>query len=275
MTGVGGAGAVRAVQETFPSPVVDLLAVVTRMSDPVVLGVLVVAFYYARRDETGAFVFGVALGAVALTTGLKGAIRRPRPPSELAVGAVAESGYALPSGHALGSTVVLLALAEHLDVGSRRTRYAAAAVVVAVVAFSRVAVGVHYPVDVVAGVAFGALYLVLVSWDGPDAEVAFSAALTAAVVGVGLGSDHRLAACVGLPLGGYVGWHAVADRYDFADIARDPDAALVALLPAVALGVLVPAGPTVLAETAGYAAATATVFVAPHAAEAARRRRAR
>jgi len=265
---LGEVGNVRTVQEVLPPSVVDLLAVVTHLGDPILLGFLVLAFYYARRDETGRFVFGVALGAVALTTGLKGAIARPRPPAELR--AVAESGYGLPSGHALGSTVVLFALAEYLDVGRRRTRYAAAAVVVTVVAVSRVGIGVHFPVDVVAGVAVGGVYLALVSWEGPDAEVAFSAALTVAVVGVALGSDYRLPEAVGLPLGGYVAYHAAADRYDFSDLLRDQNAVLVVLLPAVAAGMVAPAGTRVLLETVFYASTTAVAFHLPYTVEGVR-----
>jgi hypothetical protein len=264
----GEAGGVRAVQEALPPAARDVLSVATHLGDPVVLGALVLAFYYARRDETGEFVFGVAVGAVALTTSLKGAIARPRPPAEVRV--VEEAGYALPSGHALGSTVVLFLLAEVADVGTRRSRYAAAGATVGTVALSRVAVGVHYPADVVAGVAVGAVYLAAVTYDGYDAEVAFSAALTVAVIGVALGSDYRLPEAVGLPLGGYAAWHAVADRYDFADLLRDPNAVLVALLPAVALGMIAPAGGRVLVETAGYAAATAVVFLLPHTADALR-----
>jgi hypothetical protein len=259
----GGVGIVRSVQEALPPVARDFFAVVTHLGDPIFLGLLVVAFYYLRRDETGEFVFGVALGAVALTTGLKGAIARRRPPAELR--AVAESGYALPSGHALGATVVLFLLAEVADVGERRLRYATAAAVVGVVAFSRVAVGVHFPADVVAGVAVGGLYLVAVTYDGYDPEIAFSAALTVAVIGVALGSDYRLSVSIGLPLGGYVAHHALADRYDFGDLLTDPDAVLVAFLPAVALGMITPTGTRILLETAAYAATTAAVFLGPHA----------
>ncbi|MFP4189066.1 MAG: phosphatase PAP2 family protein [Halobacteriales archaeon] len=270
MTDVGGVDTVRAVQEALPPAGRDVFTLVTHLGDPVLLGLLVVAFYYSRRDETGEFVFGAALGAVALTTGLKGAIAHPRPPTELAVDAVAESGYALPSGHALGSTVVLFALAEVLDFGNRRARYTAAASVVGIVAFSRVAIGVHFPVDVVAGVAVGVAYLIAVAYDGYDPEIAFSAALTVAVVGVALGSDYRLPVGVGLPLGGYVAYHALADRYDFGDLLRDENAVLVALLPAVAVGMVLPAGTRVLLETSLYATATAVVFYVPHTVETVR-----
>jgi hypothetical protein len=241
----------------------DAFAVATYLGDPILLGVLVIVFYYARRDDVGASVFGFALGAVALTTGLKGAIARPRPPAELH--AVAESGYSLPSGHAVGATVVLFALAGSVDVANRRARYTAAVFAVAVVALSRVAIGVHFPVDVVAGVAVGGVYLAAVTYEGYDPEIAFSAALTVAVIGVALGSEYRLPVGVGLPLGGYVAYHATADRYGFADLLRDENAVLVALLPAVALGMILPAGPATLAETGGYAVATATVFLVPHA----------
>jgi len=253
---------VRLVQELLPTPLRDLFAVLTHLGDPVFLAVLVVSFYLLTDDRrTGEFAVGVALGAASLTTGLKGVVARPRPSDELH--AVAESGYAFPSGHALGATVVFLLFAEVLGIADRKTRYVAATVIVAVVAFSRVAVGVHSPVDVVAGVVIGVVYLVVVSWEGRNPEVVFSAALTVGVIGVALGSDYRLPVGVGLPLGGYLGWHLVVDRYDFAGVVRDPDAVLVALLPAVAVGLVAPAGADVLLETSFYALATAVVVSLP------------
>ncbi|MFW5983868.1 MAG: hypothetical protein ACOCRA_01545, partial [Halobacteria archaeon] len=65
MTDVGGVDAVRAVQDVLPPAARDVFAVATHLGDPVVLGALVLAFYYARRDSVGEFVFGAALGAVA------------------------------------------------------------------------------------------------------------------------------------------------------------------------------------------------------------------
>ncbi len=259
MIGVEG---VRTVHETLPDPIRDLFAVVTHLGEPALLGFAVIGFYLLTDNrETGSYVVGVAIGGAALTTGLKGVFARPRPPEELH--AVAESGYAFPSGHALGATVVFLLFAEVLDIGTRRARYTAAVLGIVLVSFSRIAVGVHHPIDAIAGVVLGAVYLGVVSWHGRNPEVAFSAALTVAVVGVALGSDYRLPVGVGLPLGGYLGWHLVVDRYDFSEVVRDPDAVLVALLPAVAVGLVAPAGGDVLLETAFYAAGTAVVVSLP------------
>jgi undecaprenyl-diphosphatase len=75
--------------------------------------------------------------------------------------------YSFPSGHAVASTlfygtVCVLGL-EHLRSPLRRGLATAAAVgMVLLVSFSRVYLGVHYPVDVVAGMALGGACLLVV-----------------------------------------------------------------------------------------------------------------
>lgn len=105
----------------------------------------------ARRLALWAGV-SVATGGM-LSPVLKDLVERARPVLDSPV--TTAGGYSLPSGHAMGSFLasgVLLMLVRPLL--STRRRHAATAVavgIVAVVGFDRVALGVHYVTDVVAG----------------------------------------------------------------------------------------------------------------------------
>jgi membrane-associated phospholipid phosphatase len=92
----------------------------------------------------------LVVGAIVLTTWLKATLAVPRPPGS-AVG-----GFAMPSGHALVSTVCYGTLAVTEDDGLG-PRVLVAAALVAAIAASRVVIGVHYVPDVVVGMALGTL----------------------------------------------------------------------------------------------------------------------
>ena len=136
-----------AVVAGLPEPLVTGAAVVTQLGDPLVVGLLAVALVWwprPLRPQTTWVLVTVVVAATMMVV-LKTAIGAPRPP-----GAVAD-GFGFPSGHALMATVGYGALAW----GSRR-RWAAVAVgVVTVVGLSRVVIGAHYLVDVLAGWAVG------------------------------------------------------------------------------------------------------------------------
>lgn len=160
-------GAIEFLRSVLPRAALDALGVLTWLgSVSFVIGVLAIVYWFGVRDR-GAFGLATALGALSLTVALKAVFALSRPPvPEQLIGA---AGYGFPSGHAIAATVVWGYLAMALEWGSRRQRYAVAGIVVAVVALSRVAVGVHYAVDVIAGVAVGAAYLVAVTrLDGPE-----------------------------------------------------------------------------------------------------------
>jgi len=83
---------------------------------------------------------------------LKNMLKMPRPPREL--WKVEASGYGFPSGHAQTSASFWSSLA--LETRDASTALLGA-VVVALVSYSRVELGVHYPIDVIGGIAFGLL----------------------------------------------------------------------------------------------------------------------
>lgn len=110
------------------------------------------------------FVVGGVAGAAATSAGLKALFHRPRPlvPPPL----VHEALYSFPSGHAL-TALCLYGLLAHLacrhldDPWRRRAAWAAATAVIALVGFSRVYLGAHFPSDVLAGFLAGIPVLVL------------------------------------------------------------------------------------------------------------------
>ncbi|MDS0297486.1 phosphatase PAP2 family protein [Halogeometricum sp. S1BR25-6] len=151
---------------SLPDAVVTLFSVLTHLGNPWVC-LFAVCLAYVVGDRAGiarpsaAFLLALGLGAVGLTLGLKTAFALPRPPG------AAETGYGFPSGHALGTTVFWGGAALLADAGRRRVRLGVAVAVVAVVAVSRVVLGVHYLADVVAGVAVGALFVAAAVGVGP------------------------------------------------------------------------------------------------------------
>lgn len=118
-----------------------------------------------RRDGRGALLVLAAVpGGAALNWALKQAFERPRP--DAGEGGLWSSDFAFPSGHAANSTLlygtlVLLALRRARGGALRWGIVVAAAAMVALVAFSRVALRAHYPGDVLAAIAEGVAWLAL------------------------------------------------------------------------------------------------------------------
>jgi membrane-associated phospholipid phosphatase len=140
-------------------------------------------------------IVATVFGALALALVLEVVIDAPvagRSPQE------SETATGFPSGHATVAAVFWGSLATWTSVGTRRTRVGAATAIVAVVAVSRLALGVHYLVDVAAGVALGAGYVaVVVALDARPGR-AFALALTLSALAVGLvGTDRALLSLLG------------------------------------------------------------------------------
>ncbi|MFC6728930.1 phosphatase PAP2 family protein, partial [Natronoarchaeum mannanilyticum] len=172
-----GIGAFDAIESVLPDAVALLAALATQLGDVWFVGVLLVGLHWYADDEivdrnAVMTVAGLTIGALGLAFALKYAFTLPRPPTRLArpdqfpglveplyVATGTASSYGFPSGHAVTSTVVYGLLAQRLSVRTRRWRYGVAAAIVTLVCATRVVLGVHYLVDVVAGAALGAAYV--------------------------------------------------------------------------------------------------------------------
>ena len=127
------------------------------------LGAILVWWLVAAKRRRAAVVFGVAaLGGEALDQILKLLFDRPRP--EPFFGFAAPVTHSFPSGHAMesccyfGVLAVILA-ARQPSLLKRIAIFAAAALLVALMGFSRVYLGLHYPTDVLAGYAAAVIWL--------------------------------------------------------------------------------------------------------------------
>jgi len=172
-----GIGAFDAIESVLPDAVALLAALATQLGDVWFVGALLVGLHWYADDEVVdrdavATIAGLTIGALGLAFALKYAFTLPRPPTRLArpdqfpgvlqplyVATGTASSYGFPSGHAVTSTVVYGLLAQRLSIRTRRWRYGVAAAIVTLVCATRVVLGVHYLVDVVAGAALGAAYV--------------------------------------------------------------------------------------------------------------------
>lgn len=152
-------GVVEAVLQVLTAPGLTLFRAAVALP--------LLAWLVLRRKEwwTAAWVF-TALALVApITTALKELTGRVRP--QFAGGGAQYDSLSFPSGHSSGVaalvTVVLVLAWPRLSRTGRRAWTAAGAALVLVVGLTRVLLGVHYPVDVLAGWALGIGWSLLVA----------------------------------------------------------------------------------------------------------------
>jgi membrane-associated phospholipid phosphatase len=135
----------------------------TLVAGPVSAGV---AIYLLRRRQFywfTAFVIAV-YGGITLNRLLKHWFQRARPKFDDPIFSFA--GYSFPSGHTMTATVVygaiaVLVMTHTKNSTSRILAFACAALLIALVGFSRIYLGAHYLTDVVGAIAEGLAWLSL------------------------------------------------------------------------------------------------------------------
>ncbi len=128
----------------------------------IVLSVAVLLFVFKRWWLSLATLVVAVPGGMLLNELVKILVHRHRPFEDGWF--VDWSGYSFASGHTIGATLLYgqLALLIVPVIKSRRSRvliFSAAAFLVAIVGFSRIALGAHYLTDVLAGIIFGVAWL--------------------------------------------------------------------------------------------------------------------
>lgn len=248
-----------------------LFAVLTQLGSTWLLGGLAVLLYitgdrlpgWDRRR--GAVVLATALLAIALIGFLKTALALPRPegagtPAYAVPGLLGEvygwastaDGYGVPSGHALGATAVYGTTAALVDATHRRRAVILSAVAIAIASFSRLALGVHLLVDIVAGLAAGIAVVWATTQLAGRPVVSFGLAITTAAGWVVLGGgDTEAIGATAVSLGALLAWHRYADR--LVAVHREPTVGLIGgalLLSGLSL-VAIEVGTTLVAAGAG------------------------
>ncbi|WP_394741713.1 phosphatase PAP2 family protein [Natronococcus roseus] len=225
-----GIGEFDPIQGTIPEWMAVVVALLTQFGDIWFLALVLATFYWIgspNRDDV-ATVAGVWLAGMGLYKGLKEIFEFPRPDEpllepellpivvqQLYEATAFATGYGFPSGHAVNTTIVYLGLAHVLTVSTRRRRFGVAAGLIATVSVSRVALGVHYLVDVVVGVGVGLALLAAVKAI-LDRKLTDQATITFAVA-IGFGgffvgtSDAATEAVLILAasLGAFAGWQLI------------------------------------------------------------------
>ncbi len=126
----------------------------------VVTGVVFLWFAGKRAWRTAFYWLAAIAGASALNTAIKVALHRPRPGEQLYDG---WSAFSFPSGHSTVNIVLYGFLAfligRELRPAGRLPVALGAALLVLLIAFSRLYLGAHWLSDVIGGLAFGAAWL--------------------------------------------------------------------------------------------------------------------
>lgn len=157
-------------------------------------------------SDTTASIVAIILGGLALIVLLETVFALGRPPADWH--AIETSPYGFPSGHTMAATICWGALAWVSSWGDRSVRLFLAGAIVAGVGISRLALGVHYVVDVLASFGLGVLYLGLAIpalYGRPVRGFAVAILLGMFAFGVTLGGTRGLLALSGT-LGAALGW---------------------------------------------------------------------
>lgn len=140
---------------------VSVLGVVTDLGNApacaLVLSTTAVVLLVRREARLAGYVAVTGLGVGVLIPAVKALVGRLRPVVELPI--AAESGHSFPSGHALGSVVtygvLLLVFLPAVPRRARRPLIAVTVLLLVAIGFTRLALGVHYLSDVLAGWLLG------------------------------------------------------------------------------------------------------------------------
>ena len=138
---------------------------ISRVGSPtawwIVLAPVFAWLVYRRLPRLAAFVAVTALGSSLLNSLIKATVDRARP--HLPDPVAAAHGTSFPSGHTQAATVgcgiLVLIFLPVVRRGLRPSLYAGAALVVALIGFSRIALGVHYVSDVLGAVVIGSAWV--------------------------------------------------------------------------------------------------------------------
>ena len=151
--------------ESIRTPWLDtLMSLVTRLGEETVFLVIALLIFWCIDKKRGYILMLVGFVGIMINQVLKLLFRIPRPwvkdPDFSVVGNAKEqaTGYSFPSGHTQNVTDTFGCIAR----GSRRTAWRVVSVLmIALVAFSRMYLGVHTPLDVGVSLLIGAALVLL------------------------------------------------------------------------------------------------------------------
>lgn len=231
-----GIGVVSELQQLVDGPVVLFFALLTQLGDVWFLFFLASVLYVVDghtpyltiNRRQGAFVLALGVVYTVIITVFKGVFAVPRPPGagvpptirwipaildSVVASVTTADGFGFPSGHALGSTMVWGGVALIGNSGTRAKRLGVAGGVVSLVSFSRLVLGVHYLIDILAGIVIGTVALGVlyrVSDRGTAPGRVFFVAVVLGGAGLFVGITFESVSAFGGAVGGWLAWRSIA-----------------------------------------------------------------
>lgn len=138
---------------------------VTKFADAETLILIAIVSLIVIKNRKIAASIAVNLVSSAFVNHLiKEIVQRPRPPIEFRM--IQESSFSFPSGHAMTSVafyglIIYFVFKNVKNKKVRNTICITLSILIFLIGISRIYLGVHYASDVLAGFAFGIVYLVL------------------------------------------------------------------------------------------------------------------
>ncbi|MDI3481730.1 MAG: hypothetical protein PWQ97_1385 [Tepidanaerobacteraceae bacterium] len=169
--------------QSISSPVLDLFFIfVTNLGSEGFYFLLIPVFYWSIDKKTGIKISSALLLSIYINAAFKEITAISRPigyPGIRSLYTSSAGGYSFPSGHAQGSATVWGIIMNRY----RKTSvYILGTAIIILVSLSRLYLGVHWPVDVIAGIILGLLIVLVVLGCGklslpPDNLLTFAAAV--------------------------------------------------------------------------------------------------
>ena len=148
---------IRAIQ-SIANPFLDgLFQFITMFGEEAILIPLIAVIYWAFNKKMGEYIAYASLTSVLVNGAIKDIFKAKRPIGEPGIRSLkveTATGYSFPSGHTQGTASFWSAIAIYLK---NNYMYGISALIIVLVAISRLYLGVHYPKDVLFGAIFGIL----------------------------------------------------------------------------------------------------------------------
>lgn len=183
---------------------------ITFLGNDAFLCLFLPVLYWCWRKRSGLYLILLVLLAGYLTFLIKGFIAWERPPTNLWL--VDAHGYTFPSSHAALAVVIWGYLAYEI----RKSWFTVLSIcLILFIAVSRFYLGVHYPQDVLAGLAIGTLFLFLYRWMLSQFKpklakindlIKAGSLLVITILMLLIQPNTLIAACTGLLAGVYIGF---------------------------------------------------------------------
>lgn len=207
--------------QSIRNPILDVIfLIITTAGGKVFLSALIGVIFWCKDKNLGFKWAFIMLSGTVINAGMKTVIASPRPIGAEGLDSLAvdtASGKSFPSGHTQGATMI--ATSAHFETRTRKSLILATLFVVSV-GFSRMYLGVHWPVDIIGGIVVGLLWVVftyrMVDWKSFNSVALFyGIVLALSVVAAIILKNQNLSITTAGLMGLYLGYLFESKYVDF------------------------------------------------------------